>query len=109
MQTSPHPGGYCQYRSNHVQVCPGRINDVTGKHSVRIVSTKTRKKGLTVALAAKGSGEKLPALIIFKELNGQLGPKVRQLLVIPDNVQVTASTNSWMTAHLYHWWLCNVQ
>ena len=65
-----------------------------GKHSV---STKAKKKGFTVALAAKGNGDKVPALVIFKERDG---PRVRQSLVIPDNVQVTASTNGWMAAQL---------
>ena len=44
----------------------GRTNDVI--RYIRIVSTKALKKGFTVALAAKGNGEKLPALIIFKGL-----------------------------------------
>ena len=71
---------------------PSRTNDVVGKH----FSTKA------LALAAKGNGDKLPTLVICKECGGQLGPRV---LVIPDNVQVTASTNGCMTAQLYHWWL----
>ena len=87
---------------------PSRTNEVKGKHTVRIASTKAAKKGYTVALAAKGNGEKLPALIIFKERGGQLGPRVQQSLVIPSNVQVTASTNGWMTASLYHWWLRHI-
>lgn len=83
-------------------------NDVTGKQSIRVVSTKATKKGFTVALAAKGCGEKLPALVIFKERGGQLDPRVKQSLVIPTNVKVTASTNGWMTAPLYHWWLHHI-
>ena len=79
-----------------------------GKHSIRIVSIKAKKKGFTVALTAKGNGEKLPALIIFKERGGQLGPRVRQSLHIPTNVKVNASVNGWMTASLYHWWLRHV-
>ena len=39
----------------------------------RPVSNKDlRRKGLTVTLVASGSGEKLPAMIIFKEQGGQL-------------------------------------
>ena len=56
-------------------------------------------------MAAKGNGEKLPALVIFKERNGELGPRVRAQLRIPSNIRVKASPNGWMTAALYHWWL----
>lgn len=87
---------------------PSRTNDVTGKRSIRITSTKAKKKGYTVALAARGSGEKFPALIVFKERGGQLGPRVRKSLVEHSNVRVSASTNGWMTAPVYHWWLRNV-
>ena len=62
---------------------PLRMNDIIETKSVCIPSTKATKKWFTVALAASGSGEKLPALIIFKE---QGGPTVQQLLIIPDNV-----------------------
>ena len=43
----------------HFDMVPSQTNDVTGKHSIRITSTKAKKKGFTVALAAKGCGEKL--------------------------------------------------
>ena len=42
-------------------MAPSRTNDIVGKRSIRIVSTKATKKGFTVALAAKGNGKKLPA------------------------------------------------
>ena len=38
------------------------MNNVTGKCSMRIVSMRDKKKVFTVALGAKGNGEKLPAL-----------------------------------------------
>ena len=44
----------------------GRCN-VMGKYFISIVSTKAEKKAFIVAIAAKGSREKLPDLIIFKE------------------------------------------
>ena len=92
----------------HFDMVPSRTNDIIGTRSVRISSTKATKKGFTVALAASGSGEKLPAMIIFKERGGQLGPRVKQSLVIPSNVRVNASKNGWMTAELYHWWLQHI-
>ena len=55
---------------------PRHTNDIRGTRTVRIIHTRANKKGFTVALAAKGNGEKLPALVIFKEGNGELGPRV---------------------------------
>ena len=45
---------------------PTRTNDIRGTRRIRITHTRANKKGFTVALAAKGNGEKLPALVIFK-------------------------------------------
>ena len=87
---------------------PTRTNDFTGTKSIRITSTKAKKKGFTVALAPKGNGDKLPALVIFKERRGELGPRVKKALNIPRNICVKASTNGWMTTSLYYWWLQNV-
>lgn len=79
-----------------------------GTKSIRITTTKSTKKGFTVALAANGAGEKLPALIIFKEKGGKLGPRVSKSLSFPANVRVTATTNGWMTSPMYNWWLNNL-
>ena len=84
---------------------PRRSNDIRGNKRIRITHTRANKKGFTVALAARGNGEKLPAMVIFKERNGRLGPRVSSQLQIPSNVRVKASQNGWMTADLYHWWL----
>ena len=59
-----------------------RTNHTVGSKTVRIGTTKASKKGFTVALAANGAGEKLPALIIFKEKGGKLGPRFSKLLTI---------------------------
>ena len=87
---------------------PNRTNHSKGSKTVRITSTKATKKGFTVALCANGAGDKLAALIIFKEKGGKLGPRVSKDLTFPPNVKVTASTNGWMTSSLYHWWLENI-
>ena len=62
-----------------------------------------------VALAATADGQKLPAVIIFKERGGVFGVRVRsKLMIVPSNVHVRASTNGWMTAPEYHHWLTAV-
>ena len=66
------------------------------------------KKGFTVALCALAAGEKLPAYIIFKERGGKLGPRVSAALTFPDNVEVSASINGWMTREELHRWLRGV-
>eukprot|EP00117_Sycon_ciliatum_P036710 scpid97573/ scgid27596/ len=59
---------------------PSSTNEIMGTRTVRISSTKATKKGFTVAPAANGAGENLPALVIFKDRGGVLGPRVRQQL-----------------------------
>ena len=85
-----------------------KTNDVRGKKDIRIKTTKAEKKGFTVALAATATGEKLPAVIFFKEKGGSLGVRVRRAFDIPDNVRVRAKTNGWQTAVEYQWWLRSI-
>ena len=85
-----------------------KTNDVRGKKDIRIKTTKAEKKGFTVALAATATGEKLPAVIFFKERGGSLGVRVWRALDIPDNVRVRATTNGWQTAVEYQWWLRSI-
>ena len=88
---------------------PGtRTNNVRGSNTIRIKTTMAEKNGFTVALAATAAGEKLPAVIVFKERKGVLGERVRQKIHIPSNVHVQASTNGWMTVEEYHRWLVPV-
>lgn len=65
-----------------------RTNARHGGSTIRIKTTRAEKKGFSVALAASASGEKLPAVIIFKERRDRLGACVLKKLVIPNNVQV---------------------
>lgn len=67
---------------------PKRTNHIRGAHTVRIKTTRAEKKGFTVALAADAAGNKLPAMIIFKERGGRLGDRVKKQLRIPSNVVV---------------------
>ena len=87
---------------------PSRTNATKGEKTVRIKTTRAEKKGFTVALAATADGQKLPAVIIFKEKGGTLGVRVKSKLKVPANVRVRASTNGWMTAPEYHHWLTAV-
>ena len=43
------------------------------KKGAKTKTTRAKKKGFTVALAAMADGTKLPAVIIFKECGGVLG------------------------------------
>lgn len=84
-----------------------RSNNKRGAKEVRIKTTRAKKKGFTVALAASATGEKLPAAI-FKERGGELGKRVKKALTIPDNVRVRATKNGWQTWEEYHHWLRHV-
>ena len=87
---------------------PRGTNNRKGQKTIRGKTTKADKKGFTVALAATASGEKLPAVILFKERAGVLGKRVKSKLTVPNNVRVRASTNCWMTREEYHHWLAHV-
>ena len=91
-------------------MAPGRTNNVRGEKTIRIKTTRTEKKGFTVALAAAADGTKLPATIIFKERGGGgvIGERVRRSLCVPSNVWLQNSTNGWMTATEYQNWLLYV-
>ena len=77
----------------HFDMPRSKTNHLRGKKDIRIKTTRAEKKGFTVALAATASGEKLPAVIFFKEKGGCLGDRVRRALNIPGNVRVRATTN----------------
>ena len=79
-----------------------------GERTIRIKTTRAEKKGFTVTLAATASGKKLPAVIVFNEHGGSLGVRVRRSLRIPPNVRVRATTNGWMTAEEYQYWLLHI-
>ena len=76
---------------------PSYTNSIRGQCSIRIASTGGQKRAFTITLCIFAKGKKLPALIIFKERNGELGQRVRAATKCPENVRITASTNGWMT------------
>ena len=61
-------------------MAPNKTNSAIGTKSIRITTKKSTKKGFTVALAANGAGEKLPALII---LGRKVGPEGKQVSQFP--------------------------
>ena len=83
-------------------------NNVHGEKTIRVRVTVYQKKGCTVALTITASGHKLPALVIFKEPTGAIGPRVRRHLMIPANVLVTASKSVWMTRETMALWIRRV-
>ena len=48
----------------------------------------------------RADGQKLPALIIFKEENGIIPPRARDLLIIPENIIIKALTSSYITIEI---------
>ena len=83
-------------------------NNVHGEKTIRVRGTGYQKKGRTVALTITASGHKLPALVIFKEPTGAIGPQVRRHLMIPADVLVTASKSGWMTRETMALWIRRV-
>lgn len=66
-----------------------------------------QRKRFTVSLYACSNGRKLPAYIVFKERNGQLGPCVLRQSNIPNDDRITA-TNGWMMKEEILKWFCRV-
>lgn len=78
---------------------PNSTNTIRGERTAPIASTGAKKKGFTVVLCAGIDGSKLPALIVFKERNEQLGPRVLHQLTIPANVRITIVVWCSSTSH----------
>ncbi|XP_042147363.1 uncharacterized protein LOC121836515 [Ixodes scapularis] len=60
-----------------------RTNNLVGESTVRITNTGCARWGFTVALAACGSGHKLPAFIILKEPSGKIPAKAFMSVHVP--------------------------
>ena len=99
---------YQEYNALRFDSPPSRTNSLRGQHTIRIATTGAEKKGFTVALCAYADGTKLPAMMILKEKNGVLGPRVKANLRLPTNVVVAASPNGWMTRSVLHSWFRRV-
>ena len=70
---------------------PQWTNGKKGCRQVRTKTTRAEKRGFTAALFVAADGTKFPAMIVFKERNGQIPPRVYQQLQVPDNVRVHAT------------------
>ena len=84
---------------------PQRTNDKKGCRQVRTKTTRAEKRGFTVTLFVAADGTKFPAMIVFKERNGQIPPRVYQQLQVPDNNRVHATRNGWMTREALMVWI----
>ncbi|KAH6937940.1 hypothetical protein HPB50_005452 [Hyalomma asiaticum] len=60
-----------------------RTNNVIGESTIRIANTGCARRGFTVCLAARATGHKLPAFIIFKEKSGKIPARAFASLRIP--------------------------
>ena len=78
-----------------------------GAKQVTVIQPPAEKECLTVALMVGAGGYKFPATILFKgaKETGVLSPKIRQKLVIPDNVRVYSTARGWWTALFDEGWL----
>lgn len=85
-----------------------RTNNMKGESSVRITNMSCTKRGFSVALSARASGNKMPAFCVLKESSGKIPLNVLTKLVVPENVRVTATTNGWMSRKTLEEWLCKV-
>ena len=84
---------------------PQRTSAKKGCRQVRTKTTRVEKRGFTVALFVAADGTNVPAMIVFKERNGQIPPRVYQQLQVPDNVRVHATRNGWMTREALMVWI----
>lgn len=62
---------------------PNRSDSIKGQKQVRIKTSNSEKCGFTVALHEASNGEKLAAMIIFKEKSGLIPSWVQSSLNIP--------------------------
>ncbi|KAG0411429.1 hypothetical protein HPB47_011444 [Ixodes persulcatus] len=88
-----------------------RMNNVASESNIRIVNTGCARRGLTVALCATAADIKLPALVVLKELTGQIPPRALfalQIPGVPENVRATCSGNGWMTTPVFLEWVRRV-
>ena len=74
--------------------------DFKGKDRVLGVKATKNNHPITILLAIRANGKKLPALMIFKEKNGILPPRVRELLKIPKNIVVKASRSGYIDENI---------
>ena len=85
-------------------IVPGKTIEVKGKKTVRVRTTGTEKRHLTVVLSCTASGDMLPPMIIFKgKTKGSI-----QGLKAPPGFIIAHQEKAWMDGELMLKWLDGV-
>lgn len=81
--------------------------ETKGASDVEIKTSNRNKQCVTLMLAIKSDGTRLPPLIIFKEPKGVIGPRVIKT-IDPRGMVVVASKTGWMNSALFNVWCSSV-
>ena len=88
----------------YFNMVPGKTIDVKGKKTIKVRTTGSEKRHITVVLACAASGEFLPPMIIFKGKTDRTIKKLR----IPDGFVVATQSKAWMDEDLMVRWIKEV-
>lgn len=80
----------------YFDMVPGKTIDVKGKKMIKVRTTGSEKRHITVVLACVASGDFLPPMIIFK---GKTDRTIKNLR-IPDGFVVMTQSKAWMDKDL---------
>ena len=78
--------------------------DITGSKTVTVKSTGHEKSRVSVCLAAKADGTKLPPMIVFKGAKRETDEMDKEY----KNCVIASSANAWMNTELTHIWVNKV-
>ena len=78
--------------------------DITGKKTVTVKTTGPEKSRVSVCLAAKADGTKLPPFIVFKSANREVAAMDKEF----KGYHIASSPNAWMNTALTHSWINKV-
>ena len=78
--------------------------DVTGKKTVTVKATGHEKSRVSVCLAAKADGTKLPPFIVFKSAKREVAAMDKEF----KGCHIASSPNAWMNTALTHSWINKV-
>ena len=85
----------------YFDMVPSKTVDVKGKKTIKVRTTGSEKRHITVVLACMSSGEFLPPMIIFK---GKTDRTIRNLRV-PEGYVVATQSKAWMDEVLMLRWI----
>lgn len=61
-----------------------------------------------MALCARASGDKMKVFCVLKEISGKILPSALTKLVVPANICMIATKNSWMSTKTLDEWMCKI-